>query len=422
MAISPREVKNKRDSNGVLTGKPGIVYDVNIKYIDSSGKKRSYGKRGFPTKKAAALFEAEKRLELSNSPQSLETQKLAKQKLKEYLPIWLEGHKRNIRTKTYNGYRSNIYHHIIPELGDICLNQLSPQHIDKLLVKMENNGLSMNTIRYCQRTLSVALEHAIKYGYIQTNPAQNITFRFRRAEHTPPPLKIEEIQYLLVCVSGNEWELPVVLAALYGLRLGEALGLKWRDVDLENNLLWIVDQLPELKRGTAIVSEFAPLKDRNPGEGRTIPITNITKKYFLQQKELQERQKQLCSISNTPYYENDLVISKPNGSPLRHDFISRKFPKYLHQIGLPYNNYHGLRRTAGSNIHALTGDYYTVSTILGHSVEGVAKELHLSFSVASVTSRYIDVQIERKRKVLEIYHNAVLNPIIPTQNNTISTE
>ena len=59
MAISTRQVKNKRDSNGVLTGRPGTVYDVNIKYTAPDGKKKSYAKKGFATKKEAAQHEAE---------------------------------------------------------------------------------------------------------------------------------------------------------------------------------------------------------------------------------------------------------------------------------------------------------------------------------------------------------------------------
>ena len=65
MAISSRQVQNKRDSNGVLTGKPGTVYDVNIKYNSPEGKK-TYSKKGFATKKEAAQHEAEMKVKLSN--------------------------------------------------------------------------------------------------------------------------------------------------------------------------------------------------------------------------------------------------------------------------------------------------------------------------------------------------------------------
>lgn len=65
MAVSARKVQNKRDANGVLTGKPGTVYDVNIKYNSPEGKK-SYMKRGFATKKEATQHEAEMKTKLSN--------------------------------------------------------------------------------------------------------------------------------------------------------------------------------------------------------------------------------------------------------------------------------------------------------------------------------------------------------------------
>ena len=65
MAVSSRKVQNKRDSNGVLTGKPGTVYDVNIKYNSPEGKK-TYSKKGFATKKEATQHEAEMKVKLSN--------------------------------------------------------------------------------------------------------------------------------------------------------------------------------------------------------------------------------------------------------------------------------------------------------------------------------------------------------------------
>ena len=66
MAVSSRKVQNKRDSNGVLTGKAGTVYDVNIKYTGQDGKKKSYAKKGFATKKEATQHEAEMKAKLAN--------------------------------------------------------------------------------------------------------------------------------------------------------------------------------------------------------------------------------------------------------------------------------------------------------------------------------------------------------------------
>ena len=83
MAVSSRKVQNKRDSNGVLTGKAGTVYDVNIKYTGQDGKKKSYAKKGFATKKEATQHEAEMKAKLANPVYSPVVASQGKQTVKE---------------------------------------------------------------------------------------------------------------------------------------------------------------------------------------------------------------------------------------------------------------------------------------------------------------------------------------------------
>ena len=89
MAVSSRKVQNKRDSNGVLTGKAGTVYDVNIKYTGQDGKKKSYAKKGFATKKEATQHEAEMKAKLANPIYSPVVASQGKQTVKEYLEEWV---------------------------------------------------------------------------------------------------------------------------------------------------------------------------------------------------------------------------------------------------------------------------------------------------------------------------------------------
>ena len=69
---------------------------------------------------------------------------------------------------------------------------------------------------------------------------------------------------------------------------------------------------------------------------------------------------------------------------------------------------HDLRHTAATNMHQLTGDFYTVGQILGHSLKGIGIQLQLSNNLEAVTAQYVDVRMERKLYVLNIYHEAVL--------------
>ena len=127
MAVSSRQVKNKRDSNGVLTGRPGTVYDVNIKYTAPDGKKKSYAKKGFATKKEATQHEAEMKTKLQNPGQIASITSQRKQTVASYLNDWVESYARvNLRPSTYDGYKKTIANYINPYIGGVALNQLTP--------------------------------------------------------------------------------------------------------------------------------------------------------------------------------------------------------------------------------------------------------------------------------------------------------
>ena len=75
--------------------------------------------------------------------------------------------------------------------------------------------------------------------------------------------------------------------------------------------------------------------------------------------------------------------------------------------GMPHIRFHDLRHTAATNMHQLTGDFYTVGEVLGHTLAGIGASLGLSMNFEAVTARYVDVRLERKKEVLNAYHSAV---------------
>ena len=190
MAVSARKVQNKRDSNGALTGKPDTVYDVNIKYNSPEGKK-TYSKKGFATKKEATQHEAEMKTKLVNPTFMPVVASQGKQTVKEYLEEWVENHgKANLRPSTFAGYKSHIRNHIVPYIGHVQLNQLTPAMLDNMFQQLFDKGLSNSTVRYAQRILSVSMEHARKYRYIEHNPARDIITKFGKQAKTPDPYTI----------------------------------------------------------------------------------------------------------------------------------------------------------------------------------------------------------------------------------------
>ena len=406
MAIRQRTIQNKRDSNGTLTGKPGTVYDVNIKYNTPDGKK-SYAKRGFSTKKEATQHEAEMRIKLQNPVYASMNTSQGKQTVKEYLDDWVENHgKANLRPSTFNGYKSHIKNHILPYIGHIQLNQLSPAMLDNMFQQLFDRGLSQSTVRYAQRILSVAMEAARKYRYIEHNPARDIITKFGKQGKTPDPYTIEQVRQFMSKIIGTEWEMPVVLAGLYGLRISEVIGLRWKNVDLDKRQFGVVEQMPfKIPAGTKIITEMSPTKSND----RTLPITETTLPYFMRLLELQERRKSLVRSGGGEYHDNDLVIAKSDGSPYRRDTMSTNFGQLIRHLDMPHIRFHDLRHTAATNMHQLTGDFYTVGEILGHTLKGIGMSLGISTNLEAVTARYVDVRLERKREVLDKYHNTVHN-------------
>ncbi len=403
MAVSSRQVKNKRDGNGKLSGRAGTVYDVNIKYQTPEGRK-TYAKKGFTNKSDAVQHEAEMRTKLLNPTYVVTTSAGSKQTLGEYMDSWMAIHSRSLRPSTIAGYKSHIKNHIVAHIGHLRLNQITPVLLDNLFAKLLDRGLANATVRYVQRILSGAFEHARKYGYIEGNPARDTITKFGKGGKTPDPYTIEQMRALLAQSIGTEWEMPVFLGGLYGMRRSEILGLRWENVDLEKNYFSIVEQLPfRLPPGTKTIEEFAPTKSND----RVLPITAETKPFFLRQKMLQEQQKKMIQMSDERYYDNNLVVAKSNGAPYRADRVSANFGQFLRHLNMPHMRFHDLRHTAATNMHQLTGDFFSVGEILGHTLKGIGISLGISTNLEAVTDRYIDVRLERKHEVLQKYHGEI---------------
>ena len=322
MAITERKVQNKRNSAGELTGKAGTVYDVNVKY-KSAGKSKTYARKGFLTKKEALQHEAEMKIKLTNPAYVPPTAAQRKLTVQEYMTEWLERHgSANLRPSTQASYRSHMNNHIFPYIGAVFLNQLSPAMLDDMYRQLAEKGLSPSSVKYAHRIMGVALEHARRYHYISNNPARDILTKFGKQGKTPDPYTVEQMRQLLSVVAGTEWELIVILGGLYGLRLGEIAGLRWRNVHLEENYFEVLEQLPfDVPPDTTTITEMAPVKSSE----RTLPITALTKPYFERHLDLRNEQRRLVRSSGSSYYDNDLVFSKSDGSPKRKERISSNF-------------------------------------------------------------------------------------------------
>jgi integrase len=163
--------------------------------------------------------------------------------VKAWLVHWVETIAApSVRETTMVGYRAAVYKHLIPGVGAHRLEKLEPEHLERLYVKMIVTGSAPGTAHQAHRTIKTALNIAMRRGHLTKNPAQ-LAKAPRLEDQEIEPFTIEEAQRLLTAAAGQRNGARFALALALGLRKGEALGLKWRRVDLDNGLLRTPKQL-----------------------------------------------------------------------------------------------------------------------------------------------------------------------------------
>lgn len=163
--------------------------------------------------------------------------------VKAWLTHWVETIAApSVRETTMVGYRAAVYRHLIPGIGGHRLEKLEPEHLERLYVRMISTGSAPATAHQTHRTIKTALNVAVRRGHLTRNPAQ-LAKAPRLEEQEIEPFTVEEAQRLLTVAAAQRNGVRFALALALGLRKGEALGLKWRRVDLDKGLLRTPKQL-----------------------------------------------------------------------------------------------------------------------------------------------------------------------------------
>src|SRR6266851_5135501 len=156
--------------------------------------------------------------------------------LARYLESWLiDSAKPTLRASTFVSYRTIVRKHLIPKLGRVQLAKLTPVMIERFLNERIETGLSPRRVQYFHAVLRRALNRAMKAGYVGRNVATLVDPP--RVPHKEiEPFTPSQVRVLLEATKGNQLEALYSVALAMGLRQGEALGLRWADVDFENGL------------------------------------------------------------------------------------------------------------------------------------------------------------------------------------------
>ena len=285
-----------------------------------------------------------------------------------FLLSWLEEeHKYNIAHSTYKRYRALLVHHINPVINELELQKVIPSDISLVLTRMRESGQSPRSQQQARALLSVALGEAENKGYITANPVKKVRIPINRVKEIDP-LGIEDVKRLLETYKGTYLSSRLHIALLAGLRQGEALGLRWQDIDFDSATLEVRNQVQKIDGHL----ELTGLKtDRSR---RVIALTEGSLASLEQHRQIIESMK---TVSGDSWQENDLVFPHIDGTfhPAILDYNAWK--RCLRLCGIKQRRLHDARHTAATLMYAQGVGIEVISRALGHSSSAITSKLYV---------------------------------------------
>jgi integrase len=284
------------------------------------------------------------------------------QTVAQYMERWLEDSaKGDLGHRAYHNYRLQIRRHISPAFGRLKLSKLTAAHIQSLYAAKLRDGLKPSSVRYIHAVLHRALEQAVRFNLIPFNPAARVDPPKVRQEEIMP-LDAEQARTFLSAASeaDDRFECLHVLSLTVGLRMGEALGLKWSDIHLDAKTLRVSRQLQRMREGGGLV--FGEPKNASR---RTVDLPQRAVE-ALRSHRKRQIEEQLRAGSNWQDY--GLVFASGKGTPLdAQNIVNRHFKPLLRRAGLPDIRWHDLRHTYATLLLARGTHPTYVQKSLGHA-------------------------------------------------------
>ena len=310
--------------------------------------------------------------------------------LGDYLDRWLDEHVRlTVKASTLGRYRQ-MARRLKPFLGELALRDLRPPHIQGAYAHLLSDGLAARTVLHHHRLLKQALKQAVRWGLIAINPADAVTppRAQRREMRTLSP---EDLALVEAAAPDDEFRGLIRVAVTTGLRLGELLGLQWRDIDFEGGRMLIQRTASYQDRQTTL----GPLKSGK--SHRPVALSQGTLTVLREQR---ARQRAHRLEIGPAYRDADLVFPAADGTVQPPYRISGRFRDLVARVGLEGIRFHDLRHTMatlalGAGVHVKV-----VSERLGHSTTQITLDTysHVSPDMQRAAAEALDSALQQRRE------------------------
>jgi integrase len=316
------------------------------------GKRKRYR---FKTKQEAIRKKSEALRELEQGTLATGPQR----KLGEYLEDWIENvHKEKLKISTYVKYKKLIKYIVADRLGSVWLQKLTPELVQRFYHRLSEKELSSKTVNATHGVLHIALDNAVRWGYVSRNVCDFVTLP-RIVTKEAVFLTAEQAHILLESVREHRLGELLMLILVTGMRRGEVLALRWSDVDLKRQVLQVLHTVDYIPKYGYVETEP---KTKAGKRKISLPFFLIE----LLQAHKQEQDEWKAKVGEK--WENfGLVFPDLKGGYFNPGYLLRVFKKVLQAAGLADMRIHDLRHSAATILLAEGVNVKVVSELLGHS-------------------------------------------------------
>lgn len=358
----------KRSSDGLWVGSITVGYDDKGRQV----KKVVYGKNRATV--AKKMFDISGRIK-SNSYEIVE-----KRTFGELMGEWLMVFKKSsVTPRTFEGIIRNYKLHIEPQVGNMKVYEIDTYVVQRVINNMIDKDYSVNTIKKIKHLMSQFFEYAIDNKWVTQNPVNKVKVRAHdkvgnseKYKALTPEVRVRFLESL--AKDGGNFIKPLCVCLMFGgLRIGEALALKWQNVNFETKTLKVeraITTIPKFDNEGNVTSRLTVVGDTKTAcSVREIPIADIIVETLKEWREKQkDRQKSNPRVTADLTANTAYIFSNDDGSVRTYYGCRKLFDgwKRRHQLTKCNIHFHGLRHTFSNMLFEMNENPKVIQQLLGH--------------------------------------------------------
>ena len=370
-------------------------YYMVLNYTDANGKRRQpWIPTGLPAKgnkRRAEKLLLDTRKSFVPPVVSKENEDISSDMLfADYMELWLEIIRSSVEKTTFSSYTQMVKGKIAPYFRNtgLTLDGIQAKHIQSFYLH-ELKTVSPGTVIHYHANIHKALKYAVKMDLIPFNPADKVD-RPRKNSFQPVFLSAEEMQKMFEALRGTKLELPVLVAAFYGFRRGEVLGLKWDAIDFERGTISVIRTVTTITvEGKQMEIEQQSAKTKS--SLRSLPLVSNIREKLLALREQQKENRRVCGNCYSKKYDGYVFVDAM-GNIFNPRSVTANFSKLLEQNGLRHIRFHDLRHSCASLLLANDVPLKQIQEWLGHSDIGTTANIysHLDYKSKITSANVMD--------------------------------